>query len=212
MLVIFSDKPLLQFSQYMTTRQYSHQKMPKKYYDVAVVMGGFSSMPVDSSFMQPNYNDNRGARLWEAIHLYDAGVVNKIMISGDASISIDKQGKTGVEEFLRYMQDMGIHEGDLILEQYAKNTRDNATMSIAILDSLGYTADKCILITSATHMKRSLACFETEGWKIDGYATNIYPKPHPKITDFIPNWKSLTDWHEVLNEWFGIIVYRIVGY
>ena len=61
-------------------------------------------------------------------------------------------------------------------------------------------------------MKRSLACFASEGWVMDGYASNIYPKPHPKLYNFIPQWKTMTDWHELLNEWAGGIVYKIVGY
>ena len=105
-----------------------------------------------------------------------------------------------------------IHDDDMILEHYARNTRENATYSIAILDSLGHTPEQCLIVTSATHLKRSLACFEAEGWTIDGYATNIYPKPHPKLYQFLPQWKPLTDWKELLNEWFGSIVYKTIGY
>ena len=210
LLVIFTNKPLLQEAQYLTTRQYSHQAVPKNYYNVAVVMGGFSSM--DTAAMQPCYVNDRGARLWEAIRLYESGVVEKIMISGDASIAKDAEGKGTYNEFKKYLSDFGIHDDDIILEHYARNTRENATYCIAILDSLGYTAEQCLLITSATHMKRSIACFEAEGWSLDGYASNIYPKPHPKPYQFLPQWRPLTDWMELLNEWIGILVYKIIGY
>lgn len=211
LLVIFSNKPLLNWAQYLSTRQYSQQQLQKKEYRVAVVMGGFSN-GIDTASMQVSYLDDVGSRLWETIRLYDAGIVDKIMVSGDATVSIDSKGRSNAEAFKRYLSDFGIHDGDLILEQRARNTRENATFSIAMLDSLGYRPDQCLVITSATHLKRSLACFEAEGWTLDGYATNIYPKPHPNIYHFIPNWKTITDWHELLNEWFGSIVYKIVGY
>lgn len=211
LLLVFTNKPLLQLAQYMTTRQYSHQKMPKKYYQVAVVMGGFSD-GFDTATMQPYFIDDRGSRLWEAIRLYESGVVEKIMITGDATISIRKDGNGTSDAFKNYLSDFGIHTDNLILEHQARNTRENATYSIAILDSLGYNPEQCLLVTSATHLKRSLACFEAEGWTLDGYATNIYPKPHPKAYQFLPQWKPLTDWKELLNEWFGSIVYKIVGY
>jgi uncharacterized SAM-binding protein YcdF (DUF218 family) len=210
-LLVFTDKPLLQWAQYMTTRQYSHQKLPKQYYNVAVVMGGFSN-GFDTATMQPCFVDDRGARLWEAIRLYESGVCEKIMISGDATIS-KSHDSSGTAEYLKaYLGDFGIHDDDLIFEYYARNTRENATMSIAILDSLGYEAEKCLLVTSATHLKRSQDCFEAEGWALDGYATNIYPKPHPKPYQFLPQWKPLTDWKELINEWVGSVVYKIVGY
>ena len=212
MLVLFSNKPLLQWAQYMTTRQYSHQKMPKKYYEVAIVLGGFSSCPIDTANVQLNYIDDRGARLWEALRLYEAGIVEKILITGDATISIDRKGNTTAEAMKQYLNDFGIHEGDLILEQKARNTRDNAELSIALLDSLGHQADKCLLVTSASHLKRAQACFSTLGWSMDCYATNIYPRPHLEWKSFIPSWKTLTDWHELMNEWMGVMGYRIVGY
>ncbi len=211
LLVIFTDKPLLQWSQYMTTKRYSTQIVPKEYYKVAIIMGGFSN-GMDTTTTQISYVDDRGDRLWEAIRLYESGVVEKIMVSGDATISKGIDGNSTSDYFRRYLSDFGIHDGDLILEQYARNTRENATLSIAILDSLGYKAEDCLLITSATHLKRSLACFESEGWTIDGYATNIYTKPHPKLYQFLPQWKPLTEWKELLNEWAGSLVYKIVGY
>ena len=210
-LLVFTDKPLLQWAQYMTTRKYSHQTLPSKYYDIAVVMGGFSD-GLDTASMQFNYIDNRGSRLWETIRLYESGVVERILFSGDASFNADNDGNSTADAFRQYLRDFGLHEDDILLEQHARNTRENATNSIAILDSLGYTPDQCLLVTSATHLKRSLACFESEGWTMDGYATSIYPKPHLKAYLFLPSWKALTDWNELLNEWAGSIVYKIVGY
>lgn len=211
LLVVFSNKPLLQWAQYMTTRNYSHQQLPKKYYRVAIVMGGYSN-GMDTASMQVSWLDDRGARLWEAIRLYEAGSVERIMITGDATINMDGDGNSTADAFRLYLSDFGIHESDLILEQHARNTRDNATLSTAMLDSLGYSPEQCLLITSASHMKRSISSFEACDWTLDGYATNIYPKPHPTFISFIPQWKPLTEWHELLNEWFGRIVYKILGY
>ena len=211
MLLIFSNKPLLQWARYMTTRQYTHQQLHKKFYRVAIIMGGYSN-GMDPESMQVSFIDDRGARLWDAIRLYEAGAVEKIMISGDATINVDANGNSTAKAFKCYLSDFGLHDSDFILEQHARNTRDNATYSIAILDSLGYLPEQCLIVTSATHLKRSLSSFEAEGWSVDGYATNVYPKPRLNLFLFIPNWKTITDWHELLNEWVGCIVYKIVGY
>lgn len=208
-LLLFSDKPLMQYAQYLSTKSYNEQQIPKRHYGVGVIMGGFARM--NTSTGQLDYIEDRGARLWETLRLYHAGVVDKIMISGDATIAVDKDGNSKADSFLAYLQDMGVSLENVILEQKARNTTENAEFCIAILDSLGYEAPDCLIVTSATHLKRSLKCFEKSGWTVDGYAVNIYSKPHPKLYEFIPNWKALTDWREVLNEWFGGIVYNITG-
>lgn len=210
LLLIFTNKPLLQWSQYMTTRQYSHQKPPKQYYNVAIVMGGFSD-GFDTATTQPQYIEGRGARLWEAIRLYESGIAEKILITGDATTSITNDGKTTAEEFKKYLSNFGIHDDNIILEQHARNTTENAMYTVTILDSLGINPDSCILITSASHLKRSLQSFAAQGWDIDGYAVTIYPKPHPNAYQFIPQWQVLTDWKELINEWAGGLVYKITG-
>lgn len=209
-LLIFSDKPLMQYVQYLSTKVYSHQQLPKTTYPVAVVMGGFGKMDTETG--QISFVRDRGARLWEPIRLYHCGIVDKILISGDATSNLDADGNSDADLFLKYMQNAGVPSRDIILEQHARNTRENATYSTVLLDSLGYADKDCLLITSATHMKRTQQCFLKEGWTIDPYAVNIYPKPHPRYYEFFPSWKTITDWEEILNEWFGNIAYKIVGY
>lgn len=210
LLLVFSCKPLLQTAQYLTTKKYSEQQLPKRCYKVAIVMGGYGRMNEKTG--QMSYIDDRGERLWEPVRLYHSGYVEKILISGDASINMDAEGNSTADAFIQFMKGLGIYEHDIILEQHARNTTENATYSIAILDSLQYKPEECLLVTSATHMKRSQACFANEGWTVDGYAVNIYPKPQVKLYYFIPSWKTLTDWNELTNEWVGNIVYKIVGY
>lgn len=209
-LLLFTNKPLLQWAQYLTTKQYSQQQLPKKCYKVALVMGGYGSMNTETG--QMHYIDDRGERLWEPIRLYHSGYVEKILISGDNSIAKDANGNTTADSFLKFMKGIDIPERDIILEQQARNTRENATYSIALLNSLKYKPEECLIVTSATHMKRSQDCFTAEGWTVDGFAVNIYPKPHPKLYMFIPNWKTIVEWQELMNEWVGNIIYSIVGY
>lgn len=209
-LLVFTDKPLLQWTRYAMSNDYIEQQVKERHYAVAVIMGGFGQMNVECGQLESV--DDRSARLWEPYRLWQMGVVDKLMISGDATIAINKQGHSTAENFRQYMAELGVPDSCLILEQRARNTRENATYSIAILDSLGYKDSDCLLVTSATHMKRSLACFNTLGWNPDTYAVNIYSKPKPIAKEFIPQWRTLLEWQEVVNELFGIVVYRIMGY
>jgi len=209
--LVFSDKPLLDWARFQTTKAYCEQEIPNRYYPVAVVMGGFGQM--NSEAGQMNSVLDRGGRLYEAIRLQRMGVVGKILVSGDATCQLDDEGKSTAGEFLQYIHQFGVPKENIILEQKARNTHENATLSIAMLDSLGYQDHDCLLITSASHMKRSIGAFEKEGWELDSYAVNIYPKPSGlQLKNFLPSYATLINWQELMNEWFGLVAYKVVGY
>lgn len=211
LLVVFTNKPILNHFQYALTKNYAKTNDPQKHYRVAVVMGGFGHMNTQTN--QLCYFQDRGARIWEPIRLWECGIVDKILVSGDQTIELNKDGETTADHFLHYMHQVGIPDTCWILEQQARNTQENATYSIAILDSLGYQADDCLLVTSASHMKRAYNCFLDEGWSMSTYAVNIYSKPgRLRFQDILPSWQTLIDWNELFNEWVGVIVYKIVGY
>lgn len=209
--LIFSDRPLLDWARYQTTKAYAEQQLPDHFYPVAVVMGGFGQM--NSEAGQMNTNLDRGGRLYEAIRLQRMGIVGKILVSGDATIECDNEGNSTANEFVRYVSQFGVPKENILLEQKARNTRENATLSIAMLDSLGYRDQDCLLITSASHMKRSLNAFEKEGWELEPYAVNIYTQPTKlQLKSLFPSYVTMIHWQELLNEWFGLIAYKVVGY
>lgn len=211
LLLIITNRPLEQWAEYKTTAPYAEQQTPQKHYKVAIIMGGFGSMNTRNGQFCP-YKD-RGARLWEPIRLYHMGIVEKILVTGDATVNIDKKGNTTLPEFKQYLGELGIPDSCIIAEPYAVNTRENATRSIAILDSMGFQPKDCLLVTSASHMKRSAACFEGEGWMLDQFAVNCPPKPgHLHFRDFLPSQEPVVLWNGLINEWVGNIIYKVVGY
>lgn len=211
LLLLITNRPLEQWAEYKTTAPYVEQQTPQKHYKVAIIMGGFGSMNTRNGQFCP-YKD-RGARLWEPIRLYHMGIVERILVTGDATVNIDKKGNTTLPEFKQYLGELGIPDSCIIVEPYAVNTRENATRSIAILDSMGYQSDECLLVTSASHMKRSADCFEGEGWMLDQFAVNCPPKPdHLHFRDFLPSQEPVVLWNGLINEWVGNIIYKVVGY
>ncbi|MDY5969692.1 MAG: YdcF family protein [Bacteroidales bacterium] len=211
-LLVFSNKPLLQLAQYHRTRKFTQALPAKRHYPMAIVLGGYGcKMNVANGQFVP-FRD-RSSRLFETIRLHQMGIVDKMLVTGDESIALDAKGSSTADAFLRHMRQMGIPDSCWILEQHARNTRENATLSIAILDSLGISPDSCLLVTSASHMNRSLACFAAEGWSIDPFATQVYTRPEAlSWRHFLPSWQTLADWEELFNEYFGELAYKVVGY
>ena len=211
--VVFTNNPLVDYVQYRMTRQYAAcASVPAgKHYRVAIVMGGFGHMNEETG--QLVYEEDRADRLWEAVRLYKAGIVDRVLITGDPTSLLRGDGSTTAGLFLAYMEQMGVPREAFILEQRATNTRQNAVNTCEILSQMGISDRDCLLITSATHMERSEKCFAKVGLRPDVMAVNI-PECPSRLNHraFYPDWGAALEWEIVMNEWIGDIAYRIMGY
>lgn len=210
--VIFTNKPLVDYVKFLTVKDYSAITItPEKNYELAIVMGGFASMNKGTGQMK--YELNRADRLWEAVRLWKNGKIKRILITGDHTSVIQPDGTSTKKLFLQYMKEMGIPEQAFILEQQARNTRENAIFTAEILKKEKIEDKECLLITSAGHMKRSLACFKKTGIHPDYLPVNTYEAPQNiNHRTFYPQWEAAVEWQELMNEWLGDLAYRMMGY
>lgn len=210
--LVFTNNMLVGYVEYRMVQEYAHSLPPaQKTYRVAIVMGGFGSMNRETG--QMTYVENRADRLWEAVRLYKTGKVQQILITGDPSSIIEDDGSSTAELFLRYMEQLGVGREAFILEQQARNTRQNAVNTSDLLTKRGIKDKDCLLITSATHMKRSLQCFAKVGFHPDFMAVDV-PAPPENINHraFYPEWSAAVKWETIMNEKIGDLAYRIMGY
>ena len=182
--------------------------MPERTYAYGIVPGGFA----DYDSIRHSIDFNEAAdRLIDAARLYRLGVLKKIIVSGDGS-DIDVPGhRSDPGVLLSLLKSWSVNPKDVVLEQQARNTRQNATYSYQLVgDSL--RTQPSLLITSGLHMKRSLQCFQAIGIHPDPYATDINMAPQYEWTDIFPDFQYLGKWQYILHEWIGGIVYSMVGY
>jgi uncharacterized SAM-binding protein YcdF (DUF218 family) len=155
-----------------------------------------------------------GDRLWQAIHLYHLGKVDKILISGESGNMVDK-GLKEASQFKAILIQEGIPESDIMVETVSKNTYQNAVESKKVLDETPKD-ESVLLITSATHMRRSRAIFEKVGFThFDTFTTDHYTgdkRGYYFDQYIIPNESVLTDWNKLIHEWVGYTTYWIMGY
>lgn len=181
-------------------------------YRVAVVLGGFSMVNPETGQLQ--FVEDRADRILVATRLWREGRVERILVSGDPATMARKGCSSTAGEFLAFMASAtGVPPEAFILEQQACNTRQNAVNSVAILREAGIDAGDCVLITSATHMKRALGCFAREGYVPDYVAVGL-PMKIARVNHraFYPDWDVAVKWEELVNEWVGDVVYRLAGY
>lgn len=210
-LAIFTNKPLVEYVNCWMAKEYNAVDInTTQHYKIAIIMGGFASMNEETK--QIKYEQNRAGRLWEAVRLWRKGKVERILITGDLTSAIQSSGGSTANLFLQYMEEMGVPRKIFILEQQARNTHENAVYTAEILKKQKVKSSECILITSATHMGRSLKCFAKTGVHPDFLSVNIDKPTNINYKSFYPHWEVAIKWQELINEWAGNLAYWVMGY
>jgi len=154
-------------------------------------------------------------RFIQPILLYKQGHIKKILISGGntsmGKLRIDQTEETKKTKEL--MVAMGVKAEDIFLETQARNTYENATYSAQKLIKY-MQKDSVLLITSAMHMPRSVACFEKIGFKVKAYPTDFKKKDTEQgiLSVLFPTAKNFDTISNLIREMAGFVIYKIVGY
>ena len=158
------------------------------------------------------YIGSAADRINHTLQLYKMGMIQKIVVSGGSGRLIDI-GEREADELASLLRLMGIPAGDILVENASRNTHESAVEVRKLLQRQTRPAD-CLLITSASHMRRSLACFKKEGWPCKPFSTDF--KGHTRKLTFdilvIPNLEAMVWWQTLLKEWTGYASYWFVGY
>lgn len=156
---------------------------------------------------------NRGAdRVTHTVQLYKLGKIKKILVSGGSGrlISTDRKEAEEVAEALVLM---GIPLADIVIEPNSRNTHESAEEVKRILRIIT-APNKCLLVTSGFHMRRSALCFEKVGWKMDCFSVDFLSHSRQFTPDilFVPKIEAIANWQIMVREWLGIISYKLAGY
>lgn len=183
-------------------------------YDVAIVLGGGianeTKWPYDRVHFDPSAD-----RLLQAVQLYKAGKVARILISaGSVSLKSKKNEVTEANKSKGFLEKIGIPKEAILLENNSKNTFENAVFSKKILEENKLENSKIIVITSAYHMKRSLACFKKQGLVVDSFPA-CYQQLNNNLLSFytiVPDEDAFALWYDLFHEWYGLVTYKLMGY
>jgi uncharacterized SAM-binding protein YcdF (DUF218 family) len=180
-------------------------------YDVAILLGGYSDLNL-SNATDLHHLSASGNRFHLAMQLYQQGKFKKWLLSGGSGRLWDQEKQEAI-----FVQDLlirlGVDKNDIIIDPLSRNTHENAHFSRQKLEE--YSPDgRYLLITSAWHMPRALACFEKEGLNVTPFSTDFKGKkvefrPEPLL---IPNAGTLHNWDFLIKEWVGYLVYWMKGY
>lgn len=179
-------------------------------HELGIVLTG-STLP----FLDPDdrvYFGRGADRVTHTVQLYKLGLIKKVLISGGSGRLSGAEPEA--DKFQMAMVMMGVPPEDIWIENETRNTHESAVEVKKMLDSLHFNADDCFLITSAFHMRRSLACYRKVGLELEPFATDFYGH-YPRYgweSFIIPHVDALMNWQKLIKEWTGFVAYKIAGY
>ncbi|KQR74825.1 hypothetical protein ASG35_17590 [Burkholderia sp. Leaf177] len=134
-----------------------------------------------------------------------AGGVCSVVVSGG---NPEHHEQAEADNYAPFLVARGVNAGDVLRENESVNTYENAR-NVARL--LGPVHDESfVLVTSAYHMRRSLAAFSAFGMNAQPFVSNVR---HPRVS-FFPRPRGFIDSETALHEMVGLArfyVYRTVG-
>lgn len=107
-----------------------------------------------------------------------------------------------------FFESMGLSANQVQYEAESRNTFENALLT-ARLPGIDIT-QPWLLVTSASHMPRSMATFAHAGWNVTAYPVDFRNAPHIPWNEY-SLWQGAERWQLVLHELLGLLAYRLTG-
>jgi len=204
LLTVFSygaiSNTLLRPLEYKYTSLLSLKDMPHVKW-IVVLGGGHTSdpqIPITSQL-----SDASTVRLIEGIRLHNMLPESKLILSGGGSDPVPN-AKVMADVALS----VGVDKEDLILESVSKDTKDEARLIQRIVGK-----DRFILVTSASHMPRSMALFKKCGMHPVPAPTDYFVKKRQGVSPgmFFPSAGDLYKTERAVHEYLGMVWAKMRG-
>ena len=177
--------------------------------DIIVVLGG-----VTGSLVPPRQSVEAMSgidRLIDGVRLLRAQKARAIMVSGGAGFGSGEGAVTEAERLRDLAMEYGVRERQILIEIEARNTFQNAKFVRQRLEQLGL--GQILLVTSASHMWRAVACFRKQGLAVIPVPADIEVVPRPfGVLRFLPHAESLNYSSRAIKEYVGYFVYWVRGW
>lgn len=125
-----------------------------------------------------------------------------------AGRSDPSQVVSGAEQMAQAAIQMGVPKYAILLEDRSRNTHENAVFSYQLLKPRDFT--RVILVTSSLHLPRATAAFAKAGFETIPVASD-----GPRFLSMTlnsPSWHNAGSFYRVLNEYCGLLAYKLFGW
>jgi uncharacterized SAM-binding protein YcdF (DUF218 family) len=172
----------------------------------AIVVLGGGMEPASPGYPYANLN-LAADRVWHAARVFKAGRAPLIVASGGSDPTVtpvsEAQAMTGL------LADLGVPRSAILEEGRSRNTRENAEFTAQLLAAR--KVHTILLVTSALHMRRSVAEFERVGFQVLPAATDHTQPNASGLQAWLPKADALDQSGRAMKEIVGEWVVRVRG-
>ncbi len=182
---------------------------PGETYDAIILLGGVVDERPAEQWHAFAFNEN-SERLLATFDLLREGRAAAVIITSAPTPGIAEEARES-PVLGAQLERWGIPRERIVLEERARNTRENAVFSAEIARARGWS--RLLLVTSAFHMPRALGCFRKVGLPVTPFAADYKaydPARYPLSWE--PRSKHFEHSASALREFSGIWIYRLRGY
>jgi uncharacterized SAM-binding protein YcdF (DUF218 family) len=118
-------------------------------------------------------------------------------------------GPSEAETARKLFADLGLDPARLVFEEESRNTAENATLTRDLVQPR--PGETWLLVTSASHMPRSIGSFRAAGWQVVPWPVNYTTGSDPGLWYAWPFPTRLNQAEAALREYMGLLAYRLTG-
>lgn len=178
-------------------------------YEWAILLTGVTRSNIDPD---DRVYFQRGAdRVVHTVYLYKKGLIKRILVSGGDGNLLEARRKEA-DEMKEALVLMGVPEAAIVTESNSRNTHESALAVKEIIDQQKLNGPY-LLVTSAYHMRRSIACFKKADIETTPFSTDFITHKRKFTPDIliVPRIEALTVWTILFKEFTGMTTYWITG-
>ncbi len=174
-----------------------------------VVLSGGAYRP-DSVRRKSHLAADSLIRCLHTADLYHQGEPCLVLCAG-GRVFEDDRGASLAQMMFQFLTHLDVDPENLIMESRSSNTFENAKNVAEILRERGI--DEIVLVTSASHLPRSILCFEKQGIVVHSSgavftATEFDVSPK----QFLPSPSGARGIGKAVHEWMGMAYYKLRGW
>lgn len=174
-----------------------------------VMLGGAVNPHIAAERGQPTLNE-AGERITAVAELSRRFPQARLLLSGGANHVLTAQPVTESAVARDLLVGLGVDPQRIELEERSRTTCENAEQSLLVAKPK--EGDRWLLVTSASHMPRAVACFRAVGFAVIPYPVDYRTRGSDDLRRPVD---SIADGLQALDlaahEWIGLATYRLLG-
>lgn len=175
--------------------------------DGIIVLGGAFNAKNSALRNEPILNQYAG-RFTKFIELARQHPQAKLVFTGGAVFPMHN-GVTESAIGRWFFTAQGLDAERILFEDKSRNTHENAVYSKALVNP--QPGEHWVLVTSASHMPRSVGLFRKNGWDVTPYPAGYVTMPFPDPLKGVDFGGRLERFDDAVKEWTGLAAYYLLG-